>query len=112
MSLTGSTHHHDDDCMAKLRQLTPDSEHVAEDGAFRVKGSIRCCHAQFLNLRGVESTSAKRLLAGEKLQAFDALGDAILRIKLWLWLWLYACKRRQHFKHLRLVLCARKTCVS
>jgi hypothetical protein len=33
-------------------------------------------------------------------------------LKPWLWLWLYAGKRRQQFKHLRMVLCARKTCVS
>jgi hypothetical protein len=32
--------------------------------------------------------------------------------EVWLRLWLYTPKHRQHFKHLRIVLCARKTCIS
>jgi hypothetical protein len=81
MSLPGSTHRHDDECMAKLPQLTPES---LECGAnFRELGSRVVFPATMhrsLTFEAWKALLRNDCIADEKLQAFDAPGDAILRI--------------------------------
>jgi hypothetical protein len=72
--------------MRMLRQLTPDRSvggHVAQDGAFRELG-LRVVFPAIMR-RSLTFEAWKALLrndciVGEKLRAFDAVGDAILRI--------------------------------